>query len=541
MSVRRLVPLLRVTTVTTVFYGATSIIAILGSFASPGIRPLELLALALIPTVVACLAAQSLEWILQGWRIREPYAFFAAVMLSGVLRGVTLLQGLALLGIDDNVPGGTRILNSVVSIVVWMTIIGFLDASREQYRRRYNALVRQAASAAADIDPGLDNHPDLIRLKSVLSGFAMPSDPKVASLEAVAAAIRGEIETSLRPLSHRIWFSSGDPEPHARISRLLRDALLRMPVPVGAITIAWLVTGFVGAASLFGIARGSLSVVISSILLLLALQLTRGVMRSARAFFGPVLFVMSAVLPVVGTDLVLAQLGYDSMLGSVQSVFVIFALGGLILCSTAISLAASDRAVILDLVELRVAELESEAREGLRGEPGELSAFLHNSLQAELHGLALQLDEASRLSDERQAREALERLGALANRSMSEEFRSFRESPLQRLERVQDAWAGIADLQVEVSDAVDPVDVRLAFAVRAIEEVVANAIRHGGARSARASVVESASGNLLIEIESDGSLSSASLGMGENWLASVTQAPVVLRESTIGSSVRLEI
>lgn len=525
---------------TTVFYGATSIIAILGSFGGRGIQPLGLLALAVIPTVVACLAAQSTEWILQGWAVREPYAFFAAVVLAGVLRGVTLLQGISILGMDDAVPGGTRILNSVVSIVVWMTIIGFLDASREQYRRRYNALVRQAV-AATDVDPGLDDHPDLMRLKSLLAGFAIPSDPRPVSLEWVASAIRSEIETSLRPLSHRIWFSSSDPEPRARISRLLEDALLRMPVPVGAITVAWLVTGFAGAASLFGIARGSLSIVISSVFLSLALVITRGLMRSARTFWGPVLFVLSAVLPVVGTDIVLARLGYESMLGSVESLFVILALGGLILCSTAISLAAADRAVILDLVARRVAELESDAREGLIGEPGELSAFLHNSLQSELHGLALQLDASSRTGDEQQAREALERLGALANRSMSEEFLSFRELPLQRLERVQDAWEGIAELHVEVSDAVDPVDARLAFAVRAIEEVVANAIRHGGARCAKASVDESASGNLLIEIESDGSLSSDSLGMGDDWLASVTQAPVELRESATGSSVRLEI
>jgi hypothetical protein len=534
------VPLLRVTPVTTVFYGATSIIAILGSFGGLGIPPVGLLALAVIPTLVACLAAPSAEWILQGWAVREPWAFFAAVVLAGVLRGVTVLQGLSILGIDDEVPGGTRILNSVVSIVVWMTIIGLLDASREQYRRRYDALVRQAA-AAADVDPGLDDHPDLMRLKSRLSGFAIPSDPRSASLEWVASAIRTEIETSLRPLSHRIWFSSGDPEPRARISRLLEDALLRMPVPVGTITLAWLVTGFAGAASLFGIVRGSLSIVISSVLLFIALVIIRGVMRSARAFWGPVLFVLCAVLPVVGTDIVLASVGYESMLGSVQSLFVILALGGLILCSTAISLAASDRAVILDLVARRVAEFESGTREGLRGEPGELSAFLHNSLQAELHGLALQLDASSRSGDEQQAREALERLGALANRSMSEEFRSFRESPLQRLERVQDAWAGIAELHVEVSDAVEPGDTRLAFAVRAIEEVVANAIRHGGARSAQVSLAASVSGNLLIEIESDGLLSSASPGMGEDWLASVTSAPVVLRESATGSSVRLEI
>ena len=54
------------------------------------------------------------------------------------------------------------------------------------------------------------------------------SPAAAVSSDVVASAIRGEIETSLRPLSHRIWFSSSDPEPRARISRLLRDALLRI-------------------------------------------------------------------------------------------------------------------------------------------------------------------------------------------------------------------------------------------------------------------------------------------------------------------------
>lgn len=541
MRIRGLLPLLRITPAVLLCYCVTSVIAVLGSFGSERVNPVAVLSLALIVTTLAALSAKTVELVAIEWRVSEPYAFFIAIVIAGLLRGVALLEGLNVLGLSGEVSSWTRILNSVTSILVWMTIIGLLDASREQYRRRYAALMRQAAAAASDIDPGLDDHPDMIRLKSTLAGFASPSQLDLSTPALAAAAIRMEIEKSLRPLSHRIWFGTGVSEPRARVSRLLGDALLRMPVPVGAVTIAWLVTGFVGAVSLFGAARGALSIVISTCVLLSCLLLTRAVMRSAHVVLGPALFVACSVLPIVLTDLIVARLGYSSTLGSPQSIFVILALGGLILCATAISLAAADRAVILDLVGSRVIELEAESREGLRGEPTELSAFIHNSLQAELHGLALQLDEASRLHDEGQARAALERLSALAGRSLSEDFLSFREAPLDRLSRVTEAWAGIADVHLYVDEGLDPLDPRLPTAIRAVEELVANSVRHGRASSVNVRLLLNDHGNVLIDLDSDGVMSERTPGMGEGWLSSVSQSPVRLTHSEKGTAVLLEI
>ncbi|MEY4137009.1 MAG: hypothetical protein RL205_1137 [Actinomycetota bacterium] len=541
MNVRGLLPLLRITPLVLGLYSITSVIAILGTLGSlhAGFMPLFLVSLAV--TLVADVVALAVDRILSSRRLTSPATFFIAVVTAGLVRGVALMIGLNLIGAGPSGPGGMRVLNSVTSITVWMTLIGLFDASRELYRRRYVALLAQASTAAPMVDPGFDQHPDMLRLKSTLSSFTESSSPSAAHSDQIASAIRAEIEHSLRPLSHRIWFSSELAEPRARVGQLIHDALLSLPVPILPVIAVWLACGIAGAVSLFGFARGTLSLAISTLMLLVCLVLGRLVMRAQRRFLGPILLVACSVIPVVLTDLVIQVMGYPALMSSPVTVFLIIALGALILGGSAISLAGADRAVILALVERRVIEMRGVSGEGLQGSPSELAAFIHNSLQAELHGLALQLDSASRLRDDDQARQALERLGALANRSLSEDFRTFRESPLDRLSRVTEAWAGIAQLDVVVADGVARDDPRLSTGVRALEELIANAIRHGGARSVSAGIAISATGNLVVSLESDGLLTEALPGMGEGWLAAVSQSPVVLSGSARGSSVRLEI
>ena len=541
MNLRGLLPLLRITPLVLGLYSITSIVAVLGSFGSSHADPVEIFLMSLAVTLVAVIVAYTAQRLLGAARINSLASFVGAVAAAGILRGLALLIALEVIGVESSVPAGVRILNSLTSTIVWMTLIGLFDASREQYRRRYAALMAQASMVAPNVDPGLDEHPDMQRLKSRITGFTQMTDPPLAQSVQVAAAIRSEIETSLRPLSHRIWFSAERTEPRTRIAQLARDALVSLPLPVAPVTLVWLAGGIAGATSLFGPVRGSISIAISTVTLLVCLTLGSRVMRVGRPWMGPIVLVACSVIPVALTDLLIRRLGYPAVFGTSVTVFLMFALGTLILAGSAISLAAADRAVILTLVESRVTEIRAEVREGLHGSPSELSAFIHNSLQAELHGLALQLDEASRSGDDEQARQALERLGALANRSLSEDFRSFRESPLDRLSRVTEAWAGISRLSVAVAEEVPLEDPRLATAVRALEELIANAIRHGGARTVSARIEVSVSGNLVVFLESDGVLTETFAGMGEGWLKAVSQSPVVHSGSSQGSSVQLEI
>lgn len=546
MSLRGLWPLVRVTPMVIGLYSITSVIAVLGTFGRSGPSVHSLLGVATAVTVVAAVVAVSVEPLLRRLGLRQSLAFLLTAALAGLMRGLALNQGLQVIGVDSQVPEWSRVLNSIVSVMVWMTIVALFDASREQYRRRYAALMLQAMQATAALDSGLDEHPDVVRLKrtitQALEGDSQATMP-TADIESarIAAALRLEIESSLRPLSHRIWFSAQEEEPRARVGQLIRDALEGLTVPIASVVGVWFLGGLGGAASLFGFARGMASVVISTGILLLCLWGARMVVRRRRALQGAILLVLCSVLPIVATDQLLKWLGYATVLSTPIVIFLIVALATLILGGAAIALAAADRRVILSFVESRVNAFATNAREGLRGAPTELSSFLHNSLQAELHGLALQLDSASRLGDAAQARAALERLGALANRSLSEDFRSFRESPRLRLDRISEAWSGIADLGIHVSDAIEATDPRLAIAVRATEELIANAVRHGGATQVAVRFEMTDEGDLAVDLESDGVLVMGSPGMGEGWLSAVSQSPVVMSGTARGSAVHLVI
>lgn len=541
MKVRELIDLLRVTPTVALLYSLTSVIAVCGSYASSNAPAVVLLTVATVVTVVASTVALGVQQILREAGVRAPVAFGSALVCAGLARGVALLEGLSLIGARIPASAATLLVNSVVSIVVWMTLIGMFEASRERYRRRYCALLLQAQAAAAVLESGLDEHPEMVRLKLTLTDLTEPRDTSQERAVEVASVIRSEIENSLRPLSHRIWFSAMDVQPHARIGLLLRDALVGLPAPIPLITGVWFAAGISGGISLFGFSRGVLSAVLSSLLLAGCLLAARALVRPSRIGSGVVALVACAVIPIVGTDVLLALVGFASHLGSPLTAFLVVALGTMILGASAIALAASDRSVILGIVESRVAELEAAAHEGLRGTPAELAAFLHNSLQSELHGLALQLDEAGRLHDDAQARAALERLGALAQRSLSEDFRSFRESPLDRLARIEGAWEGIVDLRCHLDSTLAVDDARLPLAVRAVEEVVANAVRHGGARSIDVSLGTSSSGNLAIDVRSDGRIAQGDPGLGGGWLAAISQSQLLMDAEAGGVIVHLEI
>lgn len=534
MRLRDLVDALRVTPPVALLYGLTSVIAVVGSFSRDDIAPLPLFALALVVSAIAVVTALVADAGVVRVRMPAPMGFLLAVVLAGIIRALALDAGLRLLGVTDRPGAGALLLTSVVSILVWMSLIGLFESSRSLYRRRYAALVIQASAAVAALDPGLDEHPDVVRLKSTLSAFGSTANPTD-----MASTIRREIEESLRPLGHRIWFSGQDAQPHARLGGLLRDALVAFPVPIAPLTTVWFVGGISGGVAMFGVTRGLLSAVLSSAFLVLALLVVRTFVRPTRPLTGVAGLLISSIAPIVLTDLTLHAFGFPATAGSLVSVFLILALGTMILGSAAVSLAASDRQVILRLVESRVADLEAQAHEGLRGTPTELAGFLHNSLQSELHGLALQLDEAGRLGDDAQARAALERVGAVAQRSLSEDFKSFRESPLQRLDRLSDAWEGIAVIDVQVECG--PEDPRLSLAVRAVEELVANAIRHGSARRIQVQVRETVDRGLSVEIRSDGELSRATSGVGQGWLSSISQSGLEYCEDARGSGVRLEL
>ena len=514
---------LRLSGETIALYALTSLVAVLST------AQLDIgnrLAVSIVTTVAAVVVAS----MLRGF-VRRLGTLVLVAIAVGAVRGAVLVAALSWFGATER-PDIMRVFNSTISAVIWLTAIALAFAGRDDYRQRYAAAVRQVATARAA--EGIDALPEVIELKSAL-GAAVDSTgsaPTQRDLREAAAVLRGEIEDRVRPLSHRIWFSAGSLQPHARIGRLVRDAVFAFTVPIWPVAVVWVLSSFIGAPVIYGPTQGFVSAAACGVLLLVLLLIARPVRSRARGdWIGVALLVLCSVLPVLGTVGITRALGFVESDSASMATFLLVpvSIGALLVAGASIVLANADRAQILYIVEDRAHALDPWPSR-------EVSSYLHNSLQSELAGLALQLDRAEPGSPEAQA--AVERLAALASRSIADDFRAQRDTPLERLAAGAAAWRGLAEVYLDVAHSVTASDERLPVIVQAVEEITSNAIRHGGARTVRIRVTSDGV-HLQVAVWSDGRHApSAGTGIGEQWLASVASMPVSIRPSADGTLVR---
>lgn len=518
--------------------GVYAIASLIGGFitaASAAGTPWQMVTLVALVTTVAVavlVPANSLPWERLSRRpVMTSVAFLLVAATAGALRGVVFVELARMWGIRLTSDDATQIANSAVSAIVWLTLAGLLIGGRHRYRDRYRALVLQT-----DIDVDWDRHPSVEQVKrNIGTALSMADGSAEADPRHVADAIRREIDTNIRPLSHRLWFGAEDEEPRSRPIPLVKDAMAAWTVPMRVVAIVWFTTAVLGGARWLGLEQGLAASIVSTFLIV-GMCFSIGRWIPASPWWRLAALVLGSVVVVVSTDGTLRLVGYPSRLyldaGSLLLLPVTIV--ALVVAAAAISLIESDRRTILEVASRESREIADRRLQ---------STFLHNSLQAELTGMAMQLDEAARTGATDETRAALERVHALLARSISQDFAAFQENPRDRIDRIIDGWRGICAVSIDV-DAAALGDRRLGIAVQAIEEIVTNAVRHGGARQIRVEVVAGSLG-LLIEVVSDVALvggdSLSSVGLGTRVLAAIAPQGLVVEALDRGSRLVLTI
>jgi len=473
---------------------------------------------ATVAAIALLLTGIVLVRVLRGsWRV--GLWFLPIAVIVGVARAWVLAIVAEASGSPVGGGAGGIAASSAFSAVIWLSLVGLLVAGQDAYRERYRSLVR--GTAGRDDIEDLDAHPSVTRMRTSLSAAleAAAAEPTPQQWAQASSAIRHEIDTTLRPLSHRLWFGGADEEPHARWPRVVRDAIAGFRVPVLAAAALWLVGSLIGGAALLGWRAGWLAAVVSTVVLVAALGIARRLLAGRESLaWGSLAVAVVSALPIVLTDAGMRAVGITAAQPGQRTVgpLLWLTLAGLLVLVCSVSLAASDRREVLAVA----ARGSRETR---------VSSYLHNGLQSELTGMAMQLEGAARADDPDVARDALERVQSLLSRSLSEDLAAFHEEPIARADRVAQAWAGICAVTFTLPAGVrsDPL---LPEAVTAAEELIANAVRHTGATRIEVRVDDCAPGGLLVVCRSDtpGGAASGS-GLGSHLLASVSEiAPEVL-------------
>ena len=533
-------------------YSLTSVIAAATAFPGQNVPFGTALLLALALTIPTALLIQLIAVVNK--RFVSPsfsssiYWFLSLVIFVGIVRGFGFFFLVDAFGLDQPTPLAVRIISSMITTCIWLTFSCALIESTASYSRQFSKLfsqttmavaLRQAGKSQVDVD-SLEN---IVALKKNLSNILDQASEKgltAQGLLAAGAAVRQQIEELIRPLSHRLWFNERRNRTEIRILGLIRDSIAEFSFVMprflfvwGALEFAALVSAYPISRVLFGVA---LSLALISGVIFTFRTVSKGKFPGGGSKSTIAFIAIVAVVPVSLADLLMPLFGFERMLFPISAATIVspVALVVLLIVESCIALVEKDRGLIRNL-------LESELGESSDFSGSSLASYLHNSLQSELTGLAYRLEVAADKPESPASRETLEKLGALINRSISEDFANFDETPLLRLDRMIQAWVGIAAVTVEIDENCKTDLKHLNLIVQVIEEATTNSVRYGNARNISARVSKTGSGT-TISIDTDGeSTKGASTGLGSDWLKEKSISVSELEFSPNGTHFVVEI
>lgn len=477
------------------------------------------------------------------------WANLLILIFSGVIRGLSFYYLLDIFDIQNPSPLFGRILNSTFTVVFWVGLISLLIESNQRFKRRYQALLTQILILklrdGERPDPGYAHlASEIARMQLKIKATIQDRQPEIADAqhaEALASALRTEIDQVLRPLSQRLWINSLYAPPVARINSVISTAITELNYPFVLTGSLYAFANIVNTTQSLGITAGVLFATGTFLAFSVAEYVRRDLTKRLSRYTA--LLNLSFVL-VVGIFVGLSVNWTFSLLDLNYSYFVaVFtspSLPGLIIAVASIKLTLQDRKSITEILSRKLARNNKDNLDLVSH--GNAASYLHNSLQSELTALALQLDSVAQDPDPERNRIVMEKLEALVSQSKSEDFKNFLETPELRLNRIVNSWDGIAKISLKLDPLIWMDSSRSSIVVSLIQEAIANSVRSG--RANRVEVDAHITGDSIevtITDNGSGALLTKRRGIGSQWIDRVVISDWKLEDTKNGRVLRVEI
>ena len=452
------------------------------------------------------------------------------IAIVGLIRGFFSYIGLGLLDFPEYAELPIRLVTSASSTLLWLTLAIYLVSMHEKFKNEFDSFIRTSFNTLSKVEPAqLRKIPaalapeikaiELQIQKSLSHVYQSVVTPEI--LLTVSQQLRDCIETSIRPLSHRLWLQDGKVYPRISLRALIREGLNRQDFSIySAVSFLALLSSF-NLSSSIGVPRASLAIFIT-------FAITSGYFLVQRKYVPDISMksktvkilnlsapglVLSGVFYLLNTYIFSDDLGFLNLFLLPVS-FTVF------LLASTIRVVREDQSRFFSQLKLDIDSRGPERVNNQDQQSGkEVAAFLHNSVQSELLALSYQLEELSKNPDSKEARVTLERLASSLTAQIGKNFENFNEKPTERLSTLVSAWSGIALVEF----ASDP-DLLSGFSrahdvVQVIEESITNAVRTANATIIQISWERTGSLNLRVEVKDNGHVDHiGATGLGTQWL-----------------------
>ena len=452
------------------------------------------------------------------------------IAVIGLTRGYFSYIGLGLLEFSEYAELPIRLITSTSSTLLWLTLAIYLDSLHEKFKHEFDSFIRTSFNKLSKVEPtqlrkipaALAPEIKAIELqiqKSLSHMYQSVVTPEI--LLSVSQQLRDCIETSIRPLSHRLWIQDGKVYPRVSLRALLREGLSRQDFSIySAVSFLALLSSF-NLSSSIGVPRASLAILIT-------FAITSGYFLIQRKYVPNISMATKTIkilnlsapgLALSGVFYLLNTYIFSDDLGFLNLFLLPISFTVFLLAST-IRVVREDQSRFFSQLKLDIdSRITGQAVNQDQQSGKEVAAFLHNSVQSELLALSYQLEELSKNPDSKEAKVTLERLASSLTAQIGKNFENFNEKPTERLSTLVSAWSGIALVEY-ASD----LDFLLGFSrahdvVQVIEESITNAVRTANATVIRISWERTGSQNLRLEVKDNGHVDhDGAAGLGTQWL-----------------------
>lgn len=461
--------------------------------------------------------------------LSDFYKFINAIF-CGAGRGFIMFYLIAQSNFEQPSPIEERVLSSTANFLFWTILIDKVIQENRRFGKKYRSLISASIlKLAADYETNAQNRllanweEEFEEIQSLLNRTLSGVDLnnfRAEKLVTAANSLREIIDQRVRPLSHRLWASSTNSVPRVQFQAILGSTLKYPVIPAAQLAVSISAISAVNLVSTFGPTRGIASAIFILILYFGYFQVLHkrllkigkgGILRGLLSLAYPAV-IASTVFYFVNAVYYKEYYGLFNLV--VMFNFI------LITCSFAFyEVNRIDRENVLIEIERGVSELLKNQQTSRNTREEQMASYLHNALQPEILALSHQLEEAAQTSDVTETKDILERVASKLNRSLYEEFPSSEINVLERLNRIQNAWKGLVDVQLELSEDFVKAIQQNFLVTQIVDEAIANSVRHQSARKVviTGSLNEENQPKLLI-LSRGFSNPSIGAGLGSEWL-----------------------
>ena len=451
-----------------------------------------------------------------------PAVVILTAALGAVLFVAVATSTASLIALPMPTEPWERIVPTVIAATWWSVTLTLILEASDRFRRERAILIDRAvqqqvaalqeAEVAARIQESIRDD-----VNAELAGASAALVRRLDDLEAradtsyaeVADELRDTAQTAVRPLSHRLAEQTAGEHPAPGFLTMVVNIMRRQPFRPLALSLIFLVTTTPREINRLGTERGLTAVAITVALIVIPMTIFNVLMRRwpqhhAALFITGIVVVQG--LTVALTPVYTALTGFvvpaGDVVGSVViGTFVIFITSGF----------GSWRITRRDMLrtfeqEISDDEVQALARSrAIADAAREASSVLHGSVQTKLVATAMAIDHGVAAGDMVAVNQALMQARAILEQPLASDTDATSSTLGAEIERKASLWRGLADVTVSIDPAVAALTGAVASrAGDIVEEGIANAIHHGGARTISVYAAPD-DGDLRMRIVDDGS------------------------------------